>query len=223
MIQAWDSRGEDASSALPALGACLGFADDYVIAVRAGDGAVDQKHIFGFAHLDDFEILDGALDLAHVAGHPHAASDGAGEQTLADGAGAAVPAFGAVGRIAPAKRVPADHAFKPAALGHADGVHVIAGGKEIGAQNIAGFDFLAEIAEFADAFDGDPVEFLDVTEQGFGHAVFFLVVKPELNGVVAVTLLSLALEDAIGAGEDDGDGGNDAFGIIDPGLAQFLS
>ena len=84
----------------PALRAFLGFADDDVIAFRAGNRALDEQQIVRLAHLDDFEILRGAPHLAHVAGHLHAAHDRAGEQALADGAGAAMPALGAVRRIA---------------------------------------------------------------------------------------------------------------------------
>ena len=42
------------------------------------------------------QILRRAAHLAQVTGHLHAAHDGAGEQALADGAGTAMPAFGAV-------------------------------------------------------------------------------------------------------------------------------
>src|SRR5208337_4277515 len=111
----------------PALGLFLGFAQDHIVAIGAGNGAFNEEEIVGLVDLHDLEVLGGAADLAHVAGHFHAAHDRAGKEALADGAGAAVPALGAVGRIAPSKAVPAHHAFKTAPLGHADRVHIVAG------------------------------------------------------------------------------------------------
>src|SRR6185437_1099729 len=111
---------------LPTLRTFLGFTDDDVIAFGAGNRALDQQQIVRFANLDDFEVLRGALHLAQMAGHLHAAHNRAGEQALADGAGAAMPAFGAVRGITTSKRMAAHNTFKPAALGHANGVNEIA-------------------------------------------------------------------------------------------------
>ena len=108
----------------------LGFANDHVIALRAGNRAVDQQQVVRFAHLDDFQILRGALDLAHVTGHPHAAHDRAGEQTLTDCAGATMPAFGTVRGITTAEIMALHDTFKAAAFGHADGIDIIAGSKK---------------------------------------------------------------------------------------------
>src|SRR6266481_5545789 len=106
-----------------------------------------------------------------------------------------------------------DHAFKPAAFGDADRINIIAGRKKRGPNDLAGLHFLAEIAEFTNAFYGHAVEFLDMTEQSFGEALLFLIVKAELNGIISVTLLCFALKHAIRAGENDGDRRNNAFGI----------
>src|SRR5581483_301357 len=124
----------------PALGPLLGFANDDVIAIRAGNRAFDQQQVLGFAHLDDLQILGRAAYLAEVAGHFHAAHDGAWKQTLADGAGAAMPPLGAVRGVATTKRMPGDHTFKPAALGHANSVDIVARGKESRANHITGLD-----------------------------------------------------------------------------------
>src|SRR5271163_1571365 len=165
---------------LPALGAFLGFTDDDVVAVGARNRPADQQDVVGLADLDDFEILHGAADLAEVAWHSHAAHDCAGKQTLADGTGPAVPALGAVRRITAAKGVTRNDALKAASLGHTDGVHKVAWRKE-----------------------GRAAEFFDVTQQRFGKAVFLLVVETQLDGFVAVGLLGFALQNAVGAGEDD--------------------
>ena len=45
---------------LPALRTFLGFADDDIIAFRAGDGTFDEQQVVRFAHLDDLQILGGA-------------------------------------------------------------------------------------------------------------------------------------------------------------------
>jgi len=53
--------------------------------------------------------------------------------------------------------------------------------------------------------------------------VVFLIIKPELNGGVAVALLGFALEHAIGASEHNGDRSDNALSVVNAGLAQFFS
>jgi len=62
-----------------------------------------------------------------------------------------------------------------------------------------------------------------VTKQRLGQTLLFLVIEPELDGVVAISLLGFALQNAVGAGEDDRDGRDEAFGVIDASLAEFFS
>src|SRR3954447_16301515 len=100
----------------------LRFANHHVIALRSGNGTVNQQQIFCFAHLDDFQALNGALNLAHVTGHPHAAHHCAWEQALTDRAWTTAPAFGTVGGVTTAEIMPLHDTFKPAAFGHPDGV-----------------------------------------------------------------------------------------------------
>ena len=114
--------------------------------------------------------------------------------------------------------------FKTAAFGGTDGVNEITGSKERGSDDITGFHFLGEVAKFPDAFDGDAALLLDVTEQALGKAVLFLVIKAELHGVVAIlACLGFHLENAVGAGENDGDRDGGAAGVIDAGVAEFFS
>ena len=120
--------------------------------------------------------------------------------------GAPAPAFGAVRGVAAAEIVALHHAFKAAAFGHADGVHKIALGKNGGADDVARFDREGEIAEFADALGGQGAVFLEMAEQGLGHALLFLVVEAELDGVVAVGGDGFGLDDAVGADQHNGDG-----------------
>ena len=77
-------------------------------------------------NLNDFEVLRRALHLAHVTGHFHAAHNCAGKQALANGAGATMPAFGAVRRITAAESVPGHDTFKATALRHTDRINEIA-------------------------------------------------------------------------------------------------
>ena len=120
----------DADRRFPALRTFLGFADDDVIAFRAGDRAFDEQKIFRLAHLDDLKILRRARVLTHVTGHPHSAHDRAGEKSLTDRAAAAMPAFRAVRRIATGETMAFHNAFKAAAFGDADRVNEIAGRKQ---------------------------------------------------------------------------------------------
>src|SRR5690242_16005911 len=119
--------------------------------------------------------------------------------------------------------MPTDNTFKAATFRDANGVHVIARREESRADDIAGLHFFREVTEFLDAFHRNPAELFDVTEQWRGEALLFLVVETELDGIVAVTLLRLALQYAVGAGENDGHGRDDALRIIHARLAQFFS
>jgi hypothetical protein len=202
----------------PTLRAFLGFADDEVIAFGPWYRPGNEEQIVGFANLDNFEILNRASHLTHMAGHFHAAHDCSREQALTDSAGTAVPTLGSVRGIAASKCVATDDAFKSAAFGKADSIDVIAGREQCRADDIAGFNFFGEVSEFFDRLDGDTVEFFDVAEERLGEPMLLLVIKAELHGVIAVTLLCFALQNAIRAGEDNGDVYNHTFGIVNPGL-----
>ena len=143
--------------------------------------------------------------LAHVAGHFHAPHDGAGKQALADGPRPPPPAFGPVRGVAAAEIVPLHHPFKSAPFGDADRIHKIALRKNGGPDNIAGFDRQGKIAELAHPLGGQGAVFFEMAQQRLGHALLFLVVKTKLDGVVAVGRDRFGLDDAVGAGLDDGD------------------
>src|SRR6185369_4564811 len=208
----------------PALWTFLGFTDNDVIAFRARDRAFDQQKVFRFAHLDDFQVLRRALHLAHVTGHAQSALHRTGKQALADGAAAAMPAFGTVRGVTTLETMAFDNAFETAALHDADGIDEIAGSEQRRADDVAGFDFLREIAEFLDAFDRGAVLLLDVAEERFGDARFFLVVETELDGVVTVfTGLGFDLQHAIGAREHDRDGLHIALGVVNARVSEFFS
>ena len=53
--------------------------------------------------------------------------------------------------------------------------------------------------------------------------MLFLVIEPELDGIVAVSLLGFALQNAVGTGQDNRDRRDEALGIIDASLAEFFS
>src|ERR1051325_780826 len=207
----------------PALGTFLGFTDDDVIAFGSGQRAPNEQQIISFMDLDDFQVLHGATDLPQVPGHLHATHDGAGKETLPNGTRAPMPAFGAVGRVAAAESVARDYALEAAPFGHADGVNVVTGSKQRRANHIPRLHFLGEVSEFLDALDRYAIEFLDMAKQRFCEAVFFLVVKSELDGAVAITLFSLALQNAIGTGQNDGDRADEALGVIDARVAEGFS
>src|SRR5207244_3118314 len=84
-------------------GILFGFANYDVIALRAGNCTMNQQQILSFADLNDFQVLNRALDLAHVTGHPHSTHDRAGEQTLTDGTSTTTPALRSVRGITTAK------------------------------------------------------------------------------------------------------------------------
>src|ERR1043166_8124919 len=146
----------------PALGTLFGFTNDDVIAIGTRDRAANQQNVFRFTDLNDFEILAGALDLAHVTGHAHGAHDRSWKQARADRAGAAVPTLCAVRSIASRERMAANRAFKAAPFGHTDSVNVITGSKQRCADNVTGFHFFGEVAKLFNAFYGCAIEFFDV-------------------------------------------------------------
>jgi hypothetical protein len=119
--------------------------------------------------------------------------------------------------------MPLHNALESASLGHADGIHKISGRKQGRAHGVTGFHFLAEVAEFLDAFHWCAVEFLDVAEQRLGEALFLLVVETKLDGRVAIRFVRLALQHAVGAGEHNGHRRDDALGVIHARLAELFS
>src|SRR5882724_9789499 len=124
----------------PALGPFLGFANHYVVAVGARDGALNQKQIVALAHLDHLEILGRPPDLPHMTRHFHAAHDRPRKQSLTDGARTAMPAFGAVCRIAAPKMMPLNYALEAATLRHTNGVNVITRSKQSRTDDLARLD-----------------------------------------------------------------------------------
>ena len=149
--------------------------------------------------------------------------DVTGEETAADGAGAAMPAFCAVGSITTGERPAADDTFETAALGDADDIDEITDGKDRGSNDIAGLHFLGEVAEFLDLLDRARVELLEVAELRFGDALLLLVNQTELDSVIAIAVGGLALDDSVGTGENDGNRGHHAIGVIDARMAEFFS
>jgi len=135
-----------------------------------------------------------------------------------------VPAFGTVGGITAGKLVPPDDAFKTAALGGADGVHIVTDRENGGSDDIAGLHVFGKVAEFLDAFDGHALLFFDVAEQGLGETLFFLVIKAELDGIISILArLRLHLKHAVGAGLHDGHGDQHTLRVIDAGATEFFS
>ena len=135
-----------------------------------------------------------------------------------------MPAFRAVRRIATGKTMALHHAFKTAALRHANGVHEITGSEQRDPDDIAGFHIFGEITKFLDAFDRRTVLFFDMTEKRFGNALVFLVVETELHGVVAVLArLGLDLQHTVGTGQHDRNGRDDTLRIIHARVPEFFS
>src|SRR5664279_2790668 len=95
--------------------------DDDVPTLGAGNGALDEQQVVLDIHLRDFQVADGHLGVAHVAGHTDAGEYAARVAGLADGAGRAVE-HGAVGRTAAGEMVPLDDAGETLALADAGDV-----------------------------------------------------------------------------------------------------
>src|ERR1044071_7383594 len=129
-----------------------------------------------------------------------------------------MPTLGPVCGIAATECMPPYNTFEAAAFGNPNRIHVIARSKECRAHHIPGFYFLGKIAKFRYAFDRHPVEFLDVAQQGFCDPMLLLIVKPQLDAVVTVALLSFALQHAIGSGEHYRYRRDKPLGVIDAGL-----
>ena len=114
--------------------------------------------------------------------------------------------------------------FEAATFGRADGINEIARRKQRWPDDIAGLHVFGEITELADAFHRHAVLFLDVTEQRLRQALFLLVVKTELDGIVTVLAgLRFDLQHAVRSGEHNGDGDQRARRRIDAGVAEFFS
>ena len=105
----------------------------------------------------------------------------------------------------------ADHTLKTSSFGDAECVDVIAGSKKCRAEDIPGLHFLGKIAELTNSLHCLAIMLLDVAEQRLGQAVLLLIVEAKLNGVVAVALLRLALQNAVRSGEHNSGRRHHAF------------
>src|SRR5205814_9622171 len=114
----------------------------------------------------------------------HPAHDRARKQTLTDSARAPMPTLCSMRRVAAGEMMSFDHALKATAFGDADGINVIPWRKERRAQHVAWLHFFGEIAKLADAFDRHTAEFFDVAEHSLRKPMLFLVVKPQLHGII---------------------------------------
>src|SRR5437016_11863492 len=119
--------------------------------------------------------------------------------------------------------VPLYDAFEPAAFGQTDGVHIIPGREQRRTNQFSRLNLFGKLTELLDTLNGHPVKFLDVPQQGLGDALLFLIVKTQLDGVIAVALLGLALEHAVGSSQNDRYRRNDTLRAVNAGLAQFFS
>jgi len=73
------------------------------------------------------------------------------------------------------------HAFKTAALHHADGVDEITGREQRRSDDVAGLESFEKSRNSRMRLHGDTALLLDMTEQGLGEALFLLVIETELD------------------------------------------
>ena len=106
-------------------------AHDHLAARGAGHGAADQQQVAHRIDLDDLQVLDGAADVAHVAGHALAGEHAARRLALADRARRAVEQRRAVGGRAAREVVALDRARKALADRGAGDVDDLARGKDV--------------------------------------------------------------------------------------------
>src|SRR5438093_1886153 len=201
----------------------LGLANDDVISIRPGNRALNQENVFCVADLNDLEVLRRASHLAHMPGHAQPASHGAGKQTVANRAAAAMPALRAVRDVSAAEMVPLDHALKTAAFRDTNRIDEIARGKQGDAHSITGLHLDGELAKLADALYRRRVEPLQVTVQRLGQTRLFLAAEAQLHCLVTVGLDGLALNYPIRPGQHNGDGHDVALSVIYLRLSQFFS
>src|ERR1035437_3039106 len=130
-----------------------------------------------------------------------------------------MPALGTMRRVAAPELVAGHDALESAALREADGIDVIARGKQSRPHHVAGFHFLREVAKLLDALNGLALELLDMAQERLRDPLLLLVAETKLHCVIAVALLRFALQHAVWAGEHDGHRGDDPFRVIDACLA----
>ena len=118
---------------------CLdGRTNDDAAALVTRNGALDQDQVAIGIDADDFEVLDGAAHVAHVAGHLLALEDAARRLVLTDGTRSAVRQRVAVRRVLGAEVVTLDRTGEALTDGRADDVDLLARLEQVNLELAAG-------------------------------------------------------------------------------------
>ena len=131
---------------------------------------------------------------------------------------------GTVGLLQAAEVPPLDDAGVSLTLALAGDVHLLAGLKGVGLDQVAhvqGADVVQ--AQLAQGLLGGHVALLEVAGQGLGDPLGLLVAEADLHGVVAVVLFGLLLGDHAGACLDDRDGNDSSLFVEDLRHADLLA
>ena len=137
----------------------------------------------------------------------------------------AVDRAAAVGVALDGRAVALDNALEAVALAGAGHVHVVAGGEDVGGEHVAhlilGAVLQGELLQNLLVL-GEAGLFL-VADLGLGKLALRNLLKPQLNGLVAILLGGLLLHHGAGAGLDQGDGHHPAGFIEDLGHADLFA
>ena len=164
-----------------------GVADIDQTALGAGDGAADDDHVQLCINLNDLQVLDGDLLVAHLT-----SADLTGEDTGLMGRGAhgtcvTVDRAAAVGHVSAVCTVALDNALIAMALGNTGDIDPVAGCEGVSLDHIAhiqsGAVFQTELLQVLLSLNAG---LLQVASLRLGQLGLLDILKAQLDGLVAV-------------------------------------
>ncbi len=201
----------------------LGRTNEDNLAVGTGETALDEQKVFFREDLDDAEVLDSTLHLAHVARHTLTLKDVTRSLAHADRADSAVHHVTVGVRLA--IHVVALHdALETTALDRADHVDHLAGGELLDGDDVADLSLSGTgLADFVKMGVGRDARLAKVADFAGRHAALLLGTETDLDGIIAILIDGLYLGDGTGARLDDRDRDEVIVRVIDLGHSDFFT
>ena len=132
----------------------------------------------------------------HLATHAHTLEHLCGIRTCTDTTGLAQTVVLTVsGLTYTAETMTLDNALEAAALGGTDDINEVAAFKHLHGDSVTKVQFLVKTCELGQVSLGCHTGLLEVAERRSRSVLLLLVLKAELDGIVAVTLYALYLSD----------------------------
>ena len=190
----------------------------------ARNGTTYQDVVFVGEYLHYFQAFNLNAVLAHSACHAHSLENAAGVRRTTDRTRGSLAVVLAVGSFThTAESVALYNTLETFTLGGANHFNLIAFSENVYSDGITNIFFFVVVSEFFDTLFGRSIGLCEVILGSFDRVLFFLVAESELEGIIAVCVLSFNLCDHTRTGFDNRAGSLLAACIEDAGHPNFFT